>query len=88
MKDTDSYNVFYKEEAQKSFTKISNITKAGTTLNDLKDETTYVLYVTGVNELGEGPASLMVKASTLSVKRANMPSYLSLIHIYFMMRKY
>ncbi len=75
MKDTDSYNVFYKEEAQKSFTKISNITKAGTTLNDLKDETTYVLYVTGVNELGEGPASLMVKASTLSVKRANMPSY-------------
>ena len=75
MKDTDSYHVFYKEEIGDSFTKISNITKTSYTLEGLKDETTYILYVTGVNELGEGPGSMKVKASTLSVKRAQMPSY-------------
>lgn len=75
MKDTDSYHVFYKEETEDSFTKISNITKTNYTLEGLKDETTYILYVTGVNELGEGPGSMKVKASTLSVKRAQMPSY-------------
>lgn len=75
MKDTDSYHVFYKEETGDSFTKISNITKTNYTLEGLKDETTYILYVTGVNELGEGPGSMKVKASTLSVKRAQMPSY-------------
>ena len=75
MKDTDSYHVFYKEETEDSFTKISNIKKTSYTLEGLKDETTYILYVTGVNELGEGPGSMKVKASTLSVKRAQMPSY-------------
>ena len=52
MKDTDSYHVFYKEETGDSFTKISNITKTNYTMEGLKDQTNYILYVTDFNELG------------------------------------
>lgn len=76
MKDTDSYNVFYKiADSDADYTKLSGISTNKYTLQDLKDNTAYSLYVSGVNELGEGPASLKVKAATLSVKRAKMPSY-------------
>ena len=75
MDDTDSYNVYYKKESDESYQKISGITSNSYQLTNLEDQTTYQVYVTGVNELGEGEKSLTAKATTKSLKPANLPLY-------------
>ena len=75
MEDTDSYNLYYKEKDTDSYTKIENITSNSYRIENLKDQVTYVIYVTGVNELGESQPSLEVSAETTSLKPAQMPNY-------------
>ncbi len=76
MKDTDSYNLFYKEEGADGFEKIAGITGTYYKVEDLKDDTKYLVYLTGTNELGEGPASLTASDSTISgLVPAKLPEY-------------
>lgn len=75
MEDTDSYNLFYKKSSETAFRKIEGITGNSYTLSGLEDRTEYVIYVTGVNELGESGPSLSVKVSTTDITPASMPKY-------------
>lgn len=75
MEDTDAYHVFYKEEGTDDFIKLANITETSVEIKDLKNETKYIVYVTGVNENGEGPASLQASARTLSIQPVQLPEY-------------
>lgn len=75
MKDTLSYNLYYKESSQDSYQKIENITANSYTISGLKDLTEYTVYVTGVNELGESAPSLTCAVSTTDQNPAIMPKY-------------
>lgn len=75
MEDTDSYNLYYRESGVASYTKIEGITQNSYTINGLKDKTSYEVYVTGVNELGEGKPSLTGIAETTDPEPVQMPRY-------------
>ena len=75
MEDTDTYNVYYKAEGESSYTRITGIDQNRHVLHDLKDETLYEIYVTGVNELGESNPSIHSEARTITIKPAQMPNY-------------
>ncbi|NBI90401.1 hypothetical protein D3Z45_07350 [Lachnospiraceae bacterium] len=75
MKDTDTYNVYYKESGEGAFQAITGIEKNQYEIKGLKDETTYEVYVTGVNVLGESNPSLHSEATTITLKPAQMPNY-------------
>lgn len=75
MQDTDTYNLYYRKQGDETFTKIEGIGSNAYTLTGLSGATRYEVYVTGVNELGEGPASLTATASTASAVAVNMPAY-------------
>ncbi len=75
MKDTDSYNLYYREEGEEAYQKIEGIKSNQYQLEGLKEDTVYYVYVTGVNELGEGAPSLESYAQTASLKAAKMPGY-------------
>ena len=75
MDDTDSYNVYYKKDSETSFIKMSGISTNSYQLTNLEDQTKYQVYVTGVNELGEGAKSLTASAKTTSNEPVKMPLY-------------
>jgi len=75
MEDTDSYNLFYKKEGDAEFTKISDILANSYQITELEDLTSYEVYVTGVNDNGEGPQSLHSKISTINIIEAKLPQY-------------
>lgn len=76
MKDTDSYNLYYKEDGSESYEKITGITGTYHQVTGLKDNTKYLVYLTGTNELGEGPASLIASDKTISgLIPAKLPTY-------------
>ena len=76
MKDTDSFNLFYKEEGASSYEKITGIEGTFYQIDGLKDDTEYEVYLTGTNELGEGPASLKASDRTISgLVAAKLPAY-------------
>ncbi|MDO4262147.1 MAG: M60 family metallopeptidase, partial [Eubacteriales bacterium] len=74
--DADSYNLYYKEEGAESFEKIEGITASTYQLGGLKDSTKYTVYMTGSNDLGEGPASPTVSDSTIAgLVPVKLPGY-------------
>ncbi len=75
MEDTDYYNLYYKEVGDSSFQKVEKIETNKYALANLKDKTEYLIYVTGVNELGEGKPSLTIKVETTDITPAQMPKY-------------
>lgn len=75
VKDADSYNLYYREAGMKDYIKQEGIISAGYTISDLKNQTEYEVYVTGVNELGEGKPSLTSTAQTTNPDPAQMPRY-------------
>lgn len=76
MEDTDSYNLYYKEDGTEKFEKIAGIEGTYHQITGLKDSTRYQVYVTGTNELGEGPASLTASDKTISgLIPAKLPEY-------------
>lgn len=75
MEDTDSYNLYYREEGTDSYTKIEGIMQNSYTITGLKDKTSYEVCVTGVNELGEGKPSLTGIAETTNPEPVKMPKY-------------
>ncbi len=76
MDDTKHYNLYYRlRDSEDEYTKIAGIRGTGYTIINLKDVTEYEIYVTGVNELGESPASLLCSAVTTDLGMASMPKY-------------
>lgn len=71
----DTYNLYYKEDSAENFEKIEGITGTYYKLSDLKDNTKYQIYVTGVNDLGEGGKSLTVAGTTAKVEAVAFPQY-------------
>ena len=77
MEDTDSYNLFYREKADEGgdFTKVPDLTKTSCSVDGLKDDTEYQVYLTGANEIGESAPSVMAVVRTANVKPAQLPAY-------------
>lgn len=75
MEDTDYYNLYYKQADAATYQKVEHIEANQYVLSDLADKTAYLIYVTGVNELGEGKPSLTIKVETTDIAPAKMPKY-------------
>lgn len=75
MKDTLTYNLYYKESTAGEYQKIEGIRENSYTITNLKDLTEYTVYVTGVNEFGESGPSLSAAATTTDRNPAVMPRY-------------
>ncbi|MFQ9511008.1 MAG: fibronectin type III domain-containing protein, partial [Lachnospiraceae bacterium] len=75
MEDTDSYNLYYREKGSVEYTKIEGILTNNYTITGLKDKTSYQVYITGVNDLGESEPSITSVAETTSIDPAVMPKY-------------
>lgn len=75
MEDTDSYFVYWRVKGTDAFEQSEAVKGTSYEISGLTDETTYEVYVTGVNELGEGPASLISEAKTTVIKPAILPKW-------------
>lgn len=76
MDNTLTYNLFYKKrESADAYIQISGIQENRYTIPELDDLTEYEIYVTGVNELGESPASIHCAAKTTDLNAAEVPRY-------------
>ncbi len=74
-KNAESYCLYYRKKGDADFIKIEDITTNSYTIQGLDNNTQYEVYVTGVNYLGEGEASLISVASTANVNPVQMPLY-------------
>lgn len=75
MKDTLTYNLYYKKSVEGEYQKIEGITANSYTITGLPDATEYMVYVTGVNEYGESGPSLSAAATTFDSYPAVIPKY-------------
>lgn len=75
MKDTDTYNFYYRKVGSEEYIKQEGLTTNQHFVSGLEDNTTYEVYVTGVNKLGESDPSILSKATTVNVQPAQMPNY-------------
>ena len=75
MDDTDTYNVYYREADTGEYICVSGIATNSYTIIGLKNNVRYQVYVTGVNDLGEGDPSLVAAASTANVTPPTLPAY-------------
>ncbi len=75
MDDTDTYNLYYREAETGEYTCIRGIKTNHYTISGLKNNVRYQVYVTGVNDLGEGDASIVAAASTANVTPPILPAY-------------
>lgn len=73
--DAESYNVYYKESGTRDYIKIEGIKSTSYTISGLKSLTEYFVYVSAVNDIGEGSPSLTVSAATTDLQPAEMPQY-------------
>ncbi len=75
MKDTLTYNLYYRELGETKYEVIRNISGTSKSLRDLKVETTYEVYLTGNNDLGEGSPSAITKGETKNTAPTIYPKY-------------
>lgn len=73
--DTDTCNIYYKEEGADSYQKVEGLEGSQYRIDGLLDHTKYLLYVTGVNEMGEGAASELTEGTTISLEPVEFPQY-------------
>ena len=64
-----------RNKSEESYKIVTGIDKNSYQLTNLEDQTTYQVYVTGVNDLGEGEKSLTASAKTTSNEPVKMPMY-------------
>lgn len=76
MEDTDSYNLYYREKGSSAkYTEITGITKNSYQLTNLKINTTYEIYLQGVNEIGVGSKSAVSLGITTELEYAKTSNY-------------
>ncbi len=77
MKDTTSYDLYYKEQSAETYTCIPDIEASSYTITELDSSkpTTYEVYVVGKNEFGASPESMHASATTTTPDPAEMPRY-------------
>ncbi len=76
VKDADTFNVYYRESGTEAYTKVEGIEANSYQVEGLKDDTKYEVYVTGVNEIGEGAASLTGADKTMGkLEAVKLPEY-------------
>ena len=77
MKDTTSYNLYYKGESAEAYTKIEGLTANSYIISGLDSSkaTTYEVYVTGVNEFGESDESIHTTATTDTLNPPDVPRF-------------
>ncbi len=75
MKDTVTYNLYYKESTAGSYQVVRGLENNSYTIQGLKDLTQYTIYVTGVNEFGESAPSLTASAKTTDLQAPVIPRY-------------
>ena len=75
MKDTVTYDLYYKEKSASQYKAITGITSNSYIITGLKDLTEYVVYVIGVNELGSSAPSLTASAKTTDLNAPVVPRY-------------
>lgn len=75
-KNADKFNLFYREVGSNTeFTKVEGITSLSYTLTNLKDSTEYEIYLTGINDLGEGKPSVISRGTTVNINPPVTPKY-------------
>lgn len=77
MKDTTSYDLYYKREGDGSFVCIPDLQVNSYTITDLDSSvpTNYEVYVVGRNEFGESAPSMHAAAQTVTLTPAEMPRF-------------
>lgn len=75
MGDTDYYIVHWRKEGDAAWQTISNVVNNSCQISGLEDVTTYEVYVTGMNEIGESAPSNTVAAETTTIAPAELPNY-------------
>ncbi len=75
MDNTLHYSVYYKKESDTDFQAVHDIKSNSYTLMNLDDDTNYLVYVTGHNEIGESNKSLTASASTVALTPTITPNY-------------
>ncbi len=75
MENTLHYSVYYKKEGDTDFQAIHDIQTNAYTLMNLEDDTNYLVYVTGHNEIGESNKSLTASATTAALSPTITPNY-------------
>ncbi len=76
VKDADNYNLFWKEDGAGEYQKVTGIEGLYYHIEGLKDNTTYAVYLTASNEVGEGAKSDVAKGKTISgLVDAKLPAY-------------
>ncbi|WP_251211794.1 M60 family metallopeptidase [Adlercreutzia murintestinalis] len=77
--EADTYTLYYREGTSGSYLKIEAIEGLNYTVSNLPDKaTSYQLYLTATNEIGEGPASSTATVQTTSLTPVNLPNYMLL----------
>ena len=74
-KDADSYNVYYRKQGEVEYSCETGVKTTAFTIRNLDNNTIYEVYVTAVNDMGEGPASLLATGSTANIDPVHMPNY-------------
>ncbi len=75
MEDTDSYFLSYRKEGDAQWTTTASTERNSFQISGLEDTTTYEVYVTGVNELGNSGPSRTVVGTTTTIAPAELPTY-------------
>lgn len=75
MEDTDSYQLSYREKGTENYKTITEIKTNKYQLNGLKANTTYEVYLEGVNEFGVGKKSKVSLGTTTELEYAKTSNY-------------
>ncbi len=73
--DTQTWSLFYKSEAEESYTEIKNLSSPSYTLTNLTAGIKYTFYVVGHNINGSSPASALAEGVPQTATGVEMPKY-------------
>ncbi len=77
MKDTTSYDLYYKAETEAQYSKVPDLTVTSYTIGGLDSSkpTNYMVYVIGKNEIGQSAPSMLASARTVTLAPPEMSRF-------------
>lgn len=75
MEDTDKHTIHYSVKGSNDWKTITDVTTNSYQISNLLDRTTYQVYVTGINAIGESRPSDTASATTTTIDPAELPTY-------------